>query len=163
MQRALSEPQKKVVAARQGWRCSDCKELLPAAYQVDHTVPLWAAGEDSIDNCTAMCPNCHAKKTQLESIARHAKAKAEAVTYDNRVDVFVSPTMVKCTLCNRTRRASLGHNVCPAIETPHLHAHALRNRLSQFAYVSKFATRSRFPTPLPLPAWPHLPAQPDPP
>lgn len=148
MRRTISDPEKKVVAARQGWRCSACCALLPAAFQVDHTISLAAGGEDSIRNCTAMCPNCHAEKTQLEAIARHHKAVALRPTYEERADIFLTPTLIKCSLCSRTRHVSLDHNICTAIETPDLHSIALKNRLSQFAFVR----RTRQPPPLPDPA-----------
>ena len=50
--RSISEPEKKVVAARQKWRCSGCDNLLEATYQIDHTVPLWKGGGDVHTNMT---------------------------------------------------------------------------------------------------------------
>lgn len=151
MRRTISDPEKKIVAARQGWKCSVCKKLLPAAFQVDHTISLAVGGEDSISNCTAMCPNCHAEKTQLEAIARHRKAVKLLPTYEERTDIFLTPTLVKCSLCSRTRHVSLDHNVCIAIEAPDLHAIALKNRLSQFTFVRRSGVSHRHSPTQPLP------------
>ena len=141
--RTLSEPEKKLVAARQGWRCSACATLLPACYQIDHTVPLWQQGEDSIENATAMCPNCHAAKTQLEAIERHANVKTAKPLYENRIDVFVTSRTVRCTMCHRVRNVAEGHEICSAIETPHARVAALQNRLAAFAYAPRRATANR--------------------
>lgn len=63
--------EQKVVAAAQQWRCANCNVLLPAAYELDHVVPLWKGGEDCHEtNAAALCPNCHAQKTQKENIER---------------------------------------------------------------------------------------------
>ena len=64
--RRVTERVKKQVAASQDWRCSACSSLLSSAYQVDHIVPLWKAGTNERENLTALCPNCHALKTQKE-------------------------------------------------------------------------------------------------
>lgn len=137
--RALTESEKKRVAARGGWRCSDCGMLLPPAYQVDHTVPLCDGGEDSISNCTAMCANCHADKTQRESIARRASSALKTCSYADRVDVFLSKDVVQCSLCFAIRPASLGHMVCTAIEVPAMRETALQHRLAEFSFAPRFA------------------------
>lgn len=135
--RTLSESEKKRVAARGKWRCSVCNMLLPPAYQVDHTIPLCDGGEDSIENCTAMCPNCHADKTQRESIARRATHTAKAQAYADRVDVFISNEIVKCSLCFAKRHVSLDHPVCTAIEVPHMRTAALQHRLASYTFVRR--------------------------
>ena len=138
LQRRITEPEKKIVAAKQGWKCSSCGDLLPAAFQVDHTVPLCDGGADDIEtNCTAMCPNCHCAKTQKEGIERRKKAQQNVPAYEDRLDIFVSKTLVKCSLCGRVRDASVGHDVCLAIESPNLHAYALRERLAHYAFVPR--------------------------
>ena len=70
LRRTFTEAVKKQIAARQQWVCSGCKTLLDSTYQVDHSIPLWKNGRDSPDNATAMCANCHARKTQTEGIER---------------------------------------------------------------------------------------------
>lgn len=137
VKRSLSESEKKKVAARQKWTCSSCKAMLPAAYQVDHTIPLCDGGLDSIENCTAMCANCHATKTQDEAIARARCNVAACVTYDTRTDLFLPDGMVKCTLCFVKRRADTNHSVCSAIEIPNLFSRSLAQRLSQYTFVPR--------------------------
>lgn len=61
---------KKIVAARQQWRCRKCTRLLDETYHVDHTVPLHSGGADSLDNAQALCVQCHAKKTVAEESER---------------------------------------------------------------------------------------------
>ena len=68
--RRLTAYEKRVVAARGEWRCSTCTDLLQATYEVDHTIPLHKGGDDHIDNCTALCKECHAQKTMHEEIER---------------------------------------------------------------------------------------------
>ena len=142
--RSLSEPEKKVVAARQKWLCSNdgCRALLPAAYQVDHTIPLCDGGVDDISNCTAMCPNCHAEKTQLEGIARRRASVAVAEQYEVREDVFIDKGLkVRCTVCKRVRRADTLHSYCPGIEAPELSG--LPRALARFEFKRRFF-RPRF-------------------
>lgn len=64
--RSLGEVAKKRTAAAQGWRCAQCQQLLPATFQVDHVVPLAVGGSNDAHNLAALCPGCHAEKTQLE-------------------------------------------------------------------------------------------------
>ena len=69
-QRRLTQAQKRIVAARCGWKCALCNDVLASTYQVDHIVPLWDGGEDTPEQCWALCVKCHAEKTQQEEIAR---------------------------------------------------------------------------------------------
>ena len=133
--RSLTEPEKKIVAARQKWRCSTCKGVLPATYQIDHTVPLVDGGADDISNCTALCPNCHALKTMNEGIERRRKARDTAHVYETRVDYVVSPGTVRCELCRRSRPIDAPHVICPAVELPSGTATALKASLAKFAYL----------------------------
>lgn len=117
--RSLSEPEKKIVAARQDWTCSVCNTLLPASYQVDHTTPLCDGGKDAIDNCTAMCPTCHANKTQREAATRaelkRATGQSAADAYDNRTDSFANG-IATCMLCLQKRPQGEPHVRCLAID-----------------------------------------------
>lgn len=115
MRRRITEPQKKVVAARQGWRCSHCGELLAATYQVDHTVALCNGGEDTLSNLTAMCVSCHATKTQWEHIERarnialNSRANAaptDIEEYPDRQDIVHGSYQV-CSVCHQRRPSSL--------------------------------------------------------
>jgi hypothetical protein len=117
--RTLSEPEKKIVAHRQDWKCSGCQTTLPAAYQVDHSIPLWAGGEDTIDNATAMCPNCHCAKTQHEAADRAETVRKRAETavpaYADRWDHYSNGAAV-CGECRQARPEGTPHLVCWAIE-----------------------------------------------
>jgi len=77
--RSFRDGHKRIVAARQEWKCASCSIVLPSAFQVDHIIPLWRDGEDSIDNAQALCPTCHAQKTQREEIARHEEKRKHVV------------------------------------------------------------------------------------
>jgi Zn finger protein HypA/HybF involved in hydrogenase expression len=127
-QRTFTEAQKRIVAARQSWRCSSCEHLLSSAFQVDHTRPLWDGGADSLDNAKCLCPNCHSIKTQTEGIER-AKRKRDAVQaavlaheYAIRAQVVsecrpteeADGTMV-CSACNK-RYYKLFRHKCWSIE-----------------------------------------------
>ena len=69
--RRVSESIKKRVAASQAWRCSFCQLPLPASYQIDHTIALRFGGSNDETNLQAMCPLCHAHKTQTEVLPEH--------------------------------------------------------------------------------------------
>ena len=68
--RTLSESHKKIVAANHDWKCNACRCVLPPSFQIDHIVPLWKGGDDTVENSQSLCGTCHANKTQLESIER---------------------------------------------------------------------------------------------
>ena len=44
--RRITGHEKKVVGARQQWRCDTCDATLEATYEVDHVIPLHLGGED---------------------------------------------------------------------------------------------------------------------
>ena len=142
MQRTFTEPQKKIVAARQQWACSMCGVLLPSTFQVDHTVALCDGGEDDYEtNATAMCPNCHARKTQLETIARKRASVCNTPLYEDRVDFIVPGGMLRCSLCGNLRKDGTGHPVCSEIEAPGTRHKSLTTFFAQFAYKPKFDVR----------------------
>ena len=66
--RKVSETTKKVVAANQKWHCNICNNMLDASYEVDHIVPLYKGGDNSINNLQALCRNCHGKKTIYDKL-----------------------------------------------------------------------------------------------
>ena len=108
----------KMVAARQAWRCQTCNVVLPSAYEIDHVEPLWRRGGDNIHNLQALCPNCHAIKTQRESVERieAARTRAKTAQYDTREDKYLSKDAVMCVGCGRVRRVGAPHSICWAIE-----------------------------------------------
>lgn len=91
--RTLSEAHKKIVAAKNEWRCNVCRCILPPSFQIDHVVPLWQGGDDTIENSQSLCGTCHANKTQRESIERSrilrekrvALAKQKQMEYEDDV------------------------------------------------------------------------------
>jgi len=134
---AITGPVRLVVAARQGWRCSDCSQLLSSAFEVDHTVALVDGGEDAVSNATAMCANCHARKTQREHIARHNASSTRADEYEDREDTYQNNT-ITCQRCRRNRPLGTPHPVCWAIETSPC---GVANALARFAWVSPLEAR----------------------
>ena len=66
--RSVSETKKKFVAARQQWNCGDCKQQLPAWFEVDHKTRLEHGGSNHVDNLVALCRDCHGKKTAMENL-----------------------------------------------------------------------------------------------
>ena len=131
--RSFTEAQKKIIAARQRWACSACGETLSAAYQVDHTVPLWAGGADDADNATALCANCHAVKTQSEAVerakrrrdaeiekaerAKREKEKKEKLAF-LALQVDLGNGKKRCGKCETEYYAMFGHVCKPRVKKP---------------------------------------------
>lgn len=66
--RSVSESKKKFIAARQQWKCAGCHEILPATYEIDHTIRLEYGGSNHVNNLQALCRNCHGQKTMTENM-----------------------------------------------------------------------------------------------
>ena len=73
-QRVKLTPYKRNQIAAQGnWRCFQCSRLLPALFHIDHIIPLrdWPVSQQALanawENLCALCPNCHADKSALET------------------------------------------------------------------------------------------------
>lgn len=88
--RTWGASEQKRSAAAQEWKCAMCGCMLPAEFELDHIIPLFEGGKDCyLTNSQALCPNCHASKTQLESIRRRdlrAQKRLEAIETARRVD-----------------------------------------------------------------------------
>lgn len=56
------------VAARQEWKCNECKATLPSSFEIDHVIPLHLDGAHDASNMVALCRNCHGAKSQQERI-----------------------------------------------------------------------------------------------
>eukprot|EP00740_Mantoniella_antarctica_P022801 CAMPEP_0198683938 /NCGR_PEP_ID=MMETSP1468-20131203/11442_1 /TAXON_ID=1461545 /ORGANISM="Mantoniella sp, Strain CCMP1436" /LENGTH=229 /DNA_ID=CAMNT_0044428373 /DNA_START=327 /DNA_END=1011 /DNA_ORIENTATION=- len=102
--------------------CSDaaaCKDRLDSTFEVDHTEPLWAGGEDNVTNCTAMCPRCHKLKTAAESTEaaqiRRGETTGVYTQAENRqyqkghIEDTVSPSEQLLDKAVRSYSAALGH------------------------------------------------------
>ena len=134
---AITGPVRLVVAARQQWVCSSCNEILSSAFEVDHTIALVDGGEDSTDNATAMCANCHAKKTQREHIKRSAASVLRSDEYDIREDTH-RDGVTTCQKCRKRRPIGTPHPVCWAIEPAQT---GIANALSKFRWQPPMSTR----------------------
>ena len=63
----ISEIVKKEILFNQDYNCNKCFCKLPTTYQIDHKIPWAISKDDTISNLQALCPNCHAFKTQREN------------------------------------------------------------------------------------------------
>jgi hypothetical protein len=126
--RKSSEATKKQVAARQKWTCHSCHDLLSSAYQIDHTQALADGGVDDPCNMTALCPCCHAIKSQNEALVRAEIARQqredcrrlyeEAIRReeeDNRREVTRPSGVVKCLDCKEMHYRVFSHD-CKKVE-----------------------------------------------
>ena len=92
VRRTWTADEKRIVAARQAWRCKVCTDLLPATFECDHIVPLEAGGPDCLDsNAQSLCNRCHAEKTQFERMQRIRAAKEKLLSLPSRVET-VTPS-----------------------------------------------------------------------
>lgn len=66
----ISSYEKKLIAARQSWKCNTCNTLLPACFEIDHLDELCDGGDDTPANRFAVCVGCHGDKTQICSMKR---------------------------------------------------------------------------------------------
>lgn len=58
----------KILGYRQGWRCFKCRARFNSTVEVDHIVPLAEGGSNELSNLSILCVQCHAFKTQDESV-----------------------------------------------------------------------------------------------
>ena len=68
--RNVTEATKKLVAAKQGWKCGLCHQTLDETYEVDHITPLYLGGSNEPSNLMALDPICHRKKTRSDETRR---------------------------------------------------------------------------------------------
>jgi len=104
--RKLSESVKKIIASKQGWNCNICFNILPASYQIDHIIPHSISQNDSYDNLVALCPTCHANKTQSElSRIRDFKFLKRHTKSENDMCWFCLQTYIPGTnhYCNKIK------------------------------------------------------------
>jgi 5-methylcytosine-specific restriction endonuclease McrA len=60
-----TEYERKTLLERQDHHCPCCGDKL-VKYEIDHKTPLCRGGTNELDNLQALCPLCHAGKTQDE-------------------------------------------------------------------------------------------------
>jgi len=53
------------VAYHQGYKCMDCKGILPETWECDHVIPRALGGTNVVHNLVILCPNCHRNKTEF--------------------------------------------------------------------------------------------------
>jgi len=62
----ISPYTKKLIGARQRWRCAVCKRTLGPDFHIDHILPLFKGGDNSMENLQALCPTDHTMKSAIE-------------------------------------------------------------------------------------------------
>jgi len=58
------------IAYKSKYKCNSCDKLLPPTFEIDHIVELQDGGDDTYENCQALCPNCHAEKTRANQLRK---------------------------------------------------------------------------------------------
>lgn len=66
VKRNVNGYKKRLIAAKQNWKCGNCKNLLDPAFEVDHIIALSEGGTNNDDNLVCLCRNCHGLKTFRE-------------------------------------------------------------------------------------------------
>ena len=129
----LTEARKRIVASGQKWSCGICSSTLPSAFEVDHRTPLWDGGVDDWENWWALCPNCHAAKTQKESIDRRERERLRSERHHIRriarreaaIREELEPELNKCTdktgvcfcvYCGKNSYSIFPHRTCSAMD-----------------------------------------------
>lgn len=94
--RSLTAADKKRIAAKQNWKCKNCKHLLPVRHHIDHIKEFSGGGSDRESNLQALCPNCHAEKTEHD---RHRKkqAKIRSKEKEESSGLFSGPSLFEST------------------------------------------------------------------
>jgi 5-methylcytosine-specific restriction endonuclease McrA len=63
----ISPHTKKLIAAKQGWKCAMCHAVLKADFEIDHRIPLFKGGNNDTSNLQALCRSpCHIDKSARE-------------------------------------------------------------------------------------------------
>ena len=66
--RAVSSKERMKIAAAQGWKCKSCPKSFDQdlTFEIDHVIEWSKGGSTRGINLQALCPNCHAKKSEQE-------------------------------------------------------------------------------------------------
>eukprot|EP01124_Arcella_intermedia_P013318 TRINITY_DN19734_c0_g1_i1.p1 TRINITY_DN19734_c0_g1~~TRINITY_DN19734_c0_g1_i1.p1 ORF type:complete len:717 (+),score=218.47 TRINITY_DN19734_c0_g1_i1:61-2211(+) len=81
--RTLTAADKKYVAALQKWLCAWCGQILPSRFEVDHIIQHATGGTDCAENLQALCPNCHADKTEKDRQISRKEEMDKEIERDN--------------------------------------------------------------------------------
>jgi 5-methylcytosine-specific restriction protein A len=84
--RHMSESMRHEILRRDSWQCQMCRCVLNVrTAEIDHRVALYRGGADTIENCQALCSNCHRQKTHDERReARDEQRATRASKFDQR-------------------------------------------------------------------------------
>ena len=68
--RGLAKAEKTKILKRQKYKCANCKRDISklAVVHYDHKTPIALGGSNTLRNFQALCPNCHAEKTQQDRL-----------------------------------------------------------------------------------------------
>ena len=122
--RQLTNAERQTVVARQNNACHVCGSL-SEKYELDHAVQLCDGGGDDIDNLRALCPTCHADKSERErlgalyrtSLESHLSTEVLEAIYDapKPQQVVVGDGTESCLKVDaiRCRSNALLKNSCP--------------------------------------------------
>ena len=68
--KSLRKAEKTMILDSQHHKCADCKmDISKMSQHFDHRIPLALGGSNDLTNIQALCPNCHARKSQRDQLA----------------------------------------------------------------------------------------------
>lgn len=79
----ISKKLKKMILKEQENKCNNCDETLNK-YEIDHVLPLYDGGDNSLENLQALCPECHESKTNKENIDRFFQFDSLKSSYNSK-------------------------------------------------------------------------------
>ena len=87
--RSLMRGEKTQIKKRQKYKCANCGMDISklARIDYDHITPISMGGTNDLSNFQALCPNCHAEKTQMDrvKIARARRQQKKAASTKKKV------------------------------------------------------------------------------
>lgn len=131
--RKVLESTKKIVASNQEWKCGFCKHSLPPSYQIDHITPYSISNSDELSNLMALCPTCHANKTQCEAIRINEYKRMKEYCSDNtNLCWFCFETYFKFHECSREKH-ELRNILCEQQE----YIQSFKDRIRRYSYIPR--------------------------
>lgn len=94
----LSDVIKKQIAASQSWKCASCHKILPPTYQIDHIIRWSICKSHDPSNLQALCPDCHAQKTAIETIKSSLSSVSTYLPCPG-CNAFISTYFNMCWIC----------------------------------------------------------------